>query len=71
MERQLTEYAQLSYLDKARRYTANIEDYVSSDEDLTGYYYQLMERDARQYAAERYEGFYREWLDPEMADVGA
>ena len=71
VEQQLPEYAQLAYFDTARRYTANMEDYVSSDDDLTGYYYQLMEQDARAYAAERYETFYQEQIAPESADTGA
>lgn len=71
VEQQLPEYAQLAYFDTARRYTANIDDYVSGDEDVMGYYYQVMERDARSFAENRYEAFYQSWVAPQTVTMPA
>lgn len=65
VEETLPQYAELAYFDAARLYVENMDDYVNSAEDPQGYYYQVMERDARYFAEDRYEGFYQPWVEPE------
>ena len=61
------EYKELKFIRKGEKYLEENSGYISSSEDMEGYYGQYIEREARAYAADRLFDYYR-YIYPFLID---